>query len=390
MGLDAIARERRLVLACACPSPPDAQRARIAALCDAGVDWDEVDAFARRHGLLPLVFRHLSAIVPGRIPRPRYAEWWAACEELARRNVERFRELEDIVRTLAAEAIVAIPYKGPTLAMEAYGDLGLREFVDLDLLVAPSAVRRAVGILTRGGYRSALSLSSEAEQALVTRSRHYEWPLLHEATGRLVELHWRADPEYRVLDLESPPARLPPSVHALVLLLHGTKHSWSRLAWLADVAALAHAMPLDWEWISRESRRLGCVRQVALGLRLAQDLLGMPPPAPFAADVRGRVVARVAGEIARETCGESDEVTVARGLSRNFALRTGMRAKAAYAWRSLAAPGLGEWQRWDLPAPLAGLYWLLRPWRLAEKYLLRRTPPAATPRTPPPRPRSTG
>jgi Uncharacterised nucleotidyltransferase len=36
----------------------------------------------------------------------------------------------------ADEGVNVIPSKGPTLAALAYGDLGLREFDDLDLLIA--------------------------------------------------------------------------------------------------------------------------------------------------------------------------------------------------------------------------------------------------------------
>jgi hypothetical protein len=384
-------RECQLVLACARRTLSDARRQKIGELCDASLDWESVDVFARRHGLLPLVFHHLPAIAPERIPRDRYVRWWASCEELARRNGRMALVLEDIMASLRAGGIAAIPYKGPTLALAAYGDLALRQFGDLDVLVAPSAVRHAVKLLAGAGYRSELSLPAEMERALVMRSRHYEWPLRHETTGFLVELHWRADPEYRVIDLEAAePGLLSPTLLSLVLCLHGTKHFWSRASWIADVAALAEASPIDWTWISRESRRLGCTRQVALGLKLASDLLEMATPPPFLEDVRDPIVAEMAVAIAGEIFAFEGAQPLGRAFRRNVALRSGARAKVSYAWRWWAAPGLGDWQRWRVPAGLSASYWLLRPMRLAEKYLLRRTPAVATPRTPPPPRRSTG
>jgi hypothetical protein len=384
----------QLLFACATLAPSPARADRIREVCG-GVDWEAVDSLARRHGLLALTFRTLSTLCPDVLPRPYYAAWWAASEALARGNAEVHQELGRLLHRLQADGIAATPYKGPTLALGAYGDVRLREFGDLDLLVAPSQVARARASLARLGYRSELRLSSAAEHALVTRSRHYEWPLRHETTGLLVELHWRADPEYRVVDLEQMAldgraGSLPPSVLMLILCLHGTKHFWSSAAWLVDVAILDEVEAIDWEWISRKAHALGCSRQVALSLRLARDLLGMRMPSVFAHAVEEPVVAQLAREIADETLAPASPIGIWRALRRNLALRKGVRSKLGHAWTSWVSPGLGDWQRWDLPKAAFAVYWMLRPVRLAEKYLLRRTPPAATPRTPPPPPHSTG
>ena len=40
-----------------------------------------------------------------------------------------------------------VPVKGPVLASTAYGDIAMREFVDLDILVRPSDVASAMTIL---------------------------------------------------------------------------------------------------------------------------------------------------------------------------------------------------------------------------------------------------
>jgi hypothetical protein len=395
MDAEPSSRESLLVFACARRQLTDAWRREIAQLAGRGIDWNGVDRFARRHGLLPLVFKHLSDAAPELVPRDRFVSWWAAREEIARRNARMAAELERILAALAAGGIAAIPYKGPTLAMAAFGDLGLREFGDLDLLVPPESVLSARDLLLQAGYRSVLFLGESAERDLVARSRHYEWPLRHESTGALVELHWRADPEYRVVDFARDRSAgvggtLPPSVLELVLCLHGTKHFWSSAAWLVDVAALAEAETIDWEWIALECRRLGCGRHVALGLRLAADLLRMPVPRAFEEATRERVVEAMASAIAAETQRPFSPARMSLSFRRNLQLRKGVRAKARYAWNAWVAPGVGDWQRWRVPAPAASLYWVLRPIRLLEKYLLRRSPAGATPRTPPPQPRSTG
>ena len=59
--------------------------------------------------------------------------------------------------------ITAIPYKGPALALQVYGDLKLRSFVDLDVLVRRSDAARAGTLLAARGYRPHLQLSPAQE-----------------------------------------------------------------------------------------------------------------------------------------------------------------------------------------------------------------------------------
>ena len=66
-------------------------------------------------------------------------------------------ELLRILRLLDAHAIRAVPLKGPALAQSLYGDLALREFCDLDVLVQETDLRKARGLLEAQGYHLDLS-----------------------------------------------------------------------------------------------------------------------------------------------------------------------------------------------------------------------------------------
>lgn len=85
---------------------------------------------------------------------------------------------------LAAAGVRALALKGPILAEEAHGDIGLRETADVDLLVAPEQLHQAAGSLMREGFR-----------APVDRLLSNGLPSLHlalpHATRPTVELHWR-------------------------------------------------------------------------------------------------------------------------------------------------------------------------------------------------------
>ena len=63
-------------------------------------------------------------------------------------------ELAELVYTLAASGIRALPFKGPVFGAQAYGDPSLRVFGDLDLLIATEDVTAALATLDQFGYRS--------------------------------------------------------------------------------------------------------------------------------------------------------------------------------------------------------------------------------------------
>ncbi len=401
------APEARLLLLCARTTLDERQRQSLRDLCGTDLDWAIIDQLAARHGLFPLLHRHLGGLEPGAIPRSSRALLWARHETLCRRNRFMARELIDIVELLAREGIRVAPYKGPTLAVAAYGNLGLREFGDLDLLVRSKDALRIQGLLQARGYRPEYALTSELQQALVRSRRHYELPLRDETRALLVELHWRADPDveavplrddswWRELDridlLGASVPMLKTDDLMLVLCLHGTKHAWASLGWLVDVAELARRQQeLDWEAIAGTARRLGVARKLGVALTLCRDLLDVsfPPEALCTAD--DPVVRRVAAQISATLFEPMYRLpSAAHVVRRNVELLEGTSARTRYLMRALFTPGLGEWLRWQLPRRWHVLYVPLRLARLAEKYLLKRIPAAATPRTPPPPRHSTG
>jgi hypothetical protein len=95
-------------------------------------------------------------------------------------------QTKQIVRTLAAQRIRALPLKGPPLAVAAHGDAGLRESGDVDVLVAAEALERAAEALVRHGYQPPSDpRRSDGLPHLHLRLRHPRFAA--------VELHWRVE-----------------------------------------------------------------------------------------------------------------------------------------------------------------------------------------------------
>ena len=96
-----------------------------------------------RHEVMPLLFRNLQLAGPDSVPEnilgPLRTRYEAQAAQ-ARRHAE---ELVRILPPFEDHEIPALPYKGPALAQRLYGDLSLREFGDLDLMILERDVPRA-------------------------------------------------------------------------------------------------------------------------------------------------------------------------------------------------------------------------------------------------------
>ena len=380
--------EAELVLACARLDLAPDDRGRILQLLDAGVDWALAIAIADGNGVLPLVARHLLALPDGVLPKALLVELWGRHEFAARRKRAMARELLQILELFDANGVEAIPYKGPALAESLYGDVALREFGDLDILLRPRDVLRAKALLQARGYVPEYPLEPAVEAAFLRSSAQYHLVMVHEERG-MVELHWKTDPDFQVERIaderwwsslqrapfgEGTVRRFSPEETLLILCVHGSKHYWNALGWLVDVAEWLRQHPrTDWGWIAQGAQSLGCSRRVELGLLLAQNLLGAPLPQ--------QVRARIASQASLEPLADRIEATLLdprfEGMRPFEAMRFNMRLyernrdRLRYCVNTILAPSLVEWTRWPLPRALFFLYPPLRLMRLSRKYLLR-------------------
>jgi putative nucleotidyltransferase-like protein len=380
--------EAELVLACARLELAPEGRARILQILDAGVDWALAIEIADGNAVVPLLARHLLALPDGILPKELLVELWGRHESAARRKRAMARELAQMLELFDANGIEAIPYKGPALAESVYGDVALREFGDLDILLRPRDVLRAKALLQARGYVPEYPLEPAVEAAFLRSSAQYHLVMVHEERG-MVELHWKTDPDFQVERIDDERwwaglQRAPfgegavrcfsPEETLLILCVHGSKHYWNALGWLVDVAEWLRQHPrMDWGWIGQAAQRLGCTRRVDLGLALAQRLLGAHLPQ--------QVRLRIAGEAPLDPLADRIEAALFdprfEGLRPLEAMRFNMklyernRDRLRYCVNTILAPSLVEWTRWPLPRALFFLYPPMRLMRLSRKYLLR-------------------
>ena len=377
-----MASEVRLAVACARVSLAERDRAEVRGCLDGPIDWGRLVRLARWHGLRPLLHRHLSDCEG--VPRAVLVELWAETETIARRNRAMTAELDRILGRFDSMGLRAVPYKGPTLALRAYGELGLREFGDLDILVPRSQVQRARDALCAIGYVPEYALQPAIEQAFLDSHAQYHLVLRAPEAGHLVELHWKSDPDYPVEHLEDErwwagargvegAAALGDEDLLLVLCIHGSKHFWSSLGWLVDVAEiLRRPGEIDWSRFVARAVAMGAARRVGVGLRLAADVLDAPlPPACRVLAARPDVMRLAAAIGPAMLAAEPGPMSRWQAMRLQRALHGTWFLGIRDLLRAVCLPSLVEWTRWPLPKPLFFAYPALRMGRLAGKYLRR-------------------
>jgi Uncharacterised nucleotidyltransferase len=375
--------EIELLLSCATTVLDEERVARLRQLAQAAIDWERLLQLALRHRTMPLLYHHLNATCRDLAP-PAFMDRLHDHFYLNTiRNHALNEELRGILQLLARHDIPAIPYKGPVLAFTVYGDLSLRQFNDLDILIQPQDLPRTAALLRTSGYEQQWQFTP-AQQDHYLRS-DCELLFSRAPDNLFLDVHWAFVRSYFPLglDYEGIWQRLRPvSIGSVevrhfapedlltILCVHAAKDLWERLIWIVDVAELIRAEPaLDWTRIVKEAHASGARRMLLLGLFLAHDLLsaGIPEEVLRQAEAEP-VIKNLAAKIRARL---DHDAPVSDGPLAEFLfhlqLHERIGEKCAFSFRFATTTNPADWALVGLPDQLFFLYRLIRPLRLLIK-----------------------
>src|SRR5690242_4181776 len=346
-------------------------RARTAA---GDVDWEYLFQLARRHSIVPLVYAQLDAAPPEVL-----AKFKQHYIENSARNTVLTAELCRLINLFRDEGIEAIPFKGPVLALFAYGDVALRRFVDLDVIVEKSNVIKAREILLKEGYTPSKSLSL-AQQELLLHTQH-NLQFSRDNHQLIIELHWEIAPhlfastlngerlwqDLITLDLNGTPVKTFSAEDLLFsLCVHGSRHLWERLGWICDVAELITRHPLNWTALINRAASADAERMFLLGVHLAERLLDARLPAEVKqrCDSDPRLSSLADNIIEHLFNGPTHVPATSREIFKyNIGVRKTLSARARYLLY-MFRPTDSDLSSHSLPPSLNFAYYLTRPFRL--------------------------
>jgi hypothetical protein len=376
------AAEIELLLLCARTELAPEQKARLQALLQQGLDWSYLQNTARMHGMLPLVYSHATAVDGGSGERPELAQLDYYFRVNASRALQLTGALLRILRLFGTEDIPAVPYKGPPLAARIYGSIALRQAGDLDILLRKQDIYRARALLLANGFRPRYP-DTPGTLAFRMASRYSED--LVGPDNVQVELHWafaNRDVPFplKLEDLlprletfsigQSPLPAFRRDDLLLILSVHGAKHRWDRLEWIAGIAELLRSRDWDWDELIQRANEFGARRTLFLGLCLAHQLLDAPIPENVLAEIRSEPwINRLARDVhdrlfnAKNGVGGGDGGVLSRNLFQ-FPLQQSFRDQLRYLAYRLTTPNRPD--RWrtvtvgERSLPIHALTWPLR------------------------------
>ncbi|MBD1855910.1 MULTISPECIES: lasso peptide biosynthesis B2 protein [Leptolyngbya] len=276
--------ELALLLCCARTHRDATTVAQIHQLVHQPIRWENLIPLAEWHSVLPLVYQTLNTVCPEKIPPEISKRLRQSFYAISLNNQLLIQTLLILLKQFEDAEIPVLAFKGPLLAISYYGDLNLRQFNDLDLLVARNDFERAQTLLREKNYQPYQVLG-------------WQTAFAHSSSGVGIDLHRALTPPYFKFDLQFEELRsrlqscsfdnqqidcLSPIDMLLILCVSFCRdrhEQKSRLIQLCDIAQLIQAYPnLDWHQVLNQSRRFGILHMVLVTLALGQQLLQIPLP----------------------------------------------------------------------------------------------------------------
>jgi hypothetical protein len=369
--------ENELLLSCVCTRLSPDQLLRLNTLVQKDLDWNYFYSLARRHSLVPLVFSQLEKLAE-HVPNEILARFRKDYLDNAARNLVLADELVQLIRALSEIGTEAITFKGPALAIAAYGDLSARRFVDLDLIVQRADVRRAIETLTARGYVATTTLDPQQQSALIQQQHNLQFS----RSQVIVELHWQVASElfassvtaedlWQNLDSvsigKSEVKTLSPEDLLFALSVHGSRHLWQRLAWICDIDRLINTQhQLDWSRLIERAGKAKARRMFLLAPALAANLLGTPLPNSVELAIkRDPRIAKLVEEVRAQLFDSNGEpeTGVAATFRYNMLVRSDWRSRIRYFRYGLSLTD-ADFEAAHFSPRFHFIYYLLRPLRV--------------------------
>jgi hypothetical protein len=355
------------------------------------MNWDVFLELARHHRVLPYIYNRVRGMDEQWIPPYVFQKLISEYQKNTLHMLHLSGETDQLCQLLAENEIHVLVLKGPTLALDLYGDLSRRTCSDLDLLTPIEHLDKIHELLLKLDYAKEDYFSTIFND---WRWRHHHVTYFQPQKRIKLEIHWRLHPgpswepsfselweRKRAISLTSHPVYILGREDLfLFLAAHGARHGWSRLRWLLDIDRIV-LHNIDWNKLSRLLKKYRFSHIGGQALVLSSQLLGTPlkeEMCTLTGGIRPKHLAQEALFYIKQMVNLHTEPIpddVARYHKRHLFSLMSNQQKALFIF-SLLYPYPMDAETLPLPKSIHFLYFPLRPflcaWRKARKLALHK------------------
>jgi len=345
-------------------------------------NWDILLEFADEKCLIPILHGELSKFHSGQIPNEFLDELNKRFRESARYNLILKSELLRIIDEFNKNGLNIIPFKGVILSELLYGDLSIRPFSDLDLFIGKEDFLKANELLLNLNYLPQFDINP------ISINNYFESVYFsnytHKSSNIVIDLQWSIesmnysfslslDKLINVSELSyisGKKVNTFSNEDLLILLsIHGSKHNWSRLIWICDIAKLlSSSYSFDWNKIFNKCVELKCKRMFLISILLCKSLFNINIPEIVKSEIKSdKRVHKLLEEICHSIF-DNKKTKNYKYFSPYIRSMDSLKDKVNF-FINLIRPTPLEYRIISLPQYMHFLYYPIRFSRLLRKYL---------------------
>jgi len=340
---------------------------------------------ANQHAIIPLIYKTLSNI--NDVPPLLLSRLKKHYIYTVQKNILMTTEIIRIMKLLEDNSIEALAFKGPVLSHMAYGDITLRQYSDLDILIDEIDTYTAGKLMSKNGHIPLLPLSILSNKVCLKTAKDFS---LMSKGGVHTELHWRLfEKKYNISLLSCIHEQKCQSVSIngntiktlqnelllVYLCLHGAKHTFERIEWICDIDRLIRTHDIDWDITLLLAKQSHSNRAFFLGLALAKELMHTPFADKVADQLHTREIKELKNLVRQHISNTHKEKSAFTHNRDTFLFQSKLFDKKSdmlqFYLSTFFHISTNDCQTFRLPKQLKFLYIILRPLRLLFSYTSR-------------------
>ena len=330
------------------------------------------------HGVFPLVYNILK-IYDSLIPNEKLSYMKKINMDIVKENMLMTSELIKVMKLFKENDIEAIAFKGPTLSQNAYGNISLRQYCDLDILLKKEDVYKVYDLL-KNKYERSLKLTSSQEKTWFKYA--HDLGLTNEK-GIHIECHWSmfdSDHPINLGNIDFFEDRTITNINnnnintisnekfLIYLCVHGAKHLFERIEWVCDIDKFIKNHDINWNKIDEILENDNSKRFFLLGLFMAKLFYNTKFDEKYEKQY-DKEIEEVINHIL-DIWNKKIEMNNKNNIKYMLKLFISNKDKLKYMHKIYLKPTFTEYWYLNLPKPLYFLYYPLRQYLLIKKYLI--------------------